>query len=232
MGRILIFEPHVDDALLQCNRVFDSSYEKVYVVSLNSSDERSNHSYKLLNDKVIPIMLGSEELRYDYGDDFFIHPENFSNIIKYNYNLFKSYMSFLTHIMYEVDEIYIPLGLYHPHHIICNQVLVRLIREYEIPIHKVKFYIDLVYFDKLNITASQLLEDLSVGDYEVNEVNTLLKKTLIMLFSYKHITGVESKISKNYYINNNRDLENYYTVLNSIPKYRELSTIINRIIGS
>lgn len=193
---ILVFEPHVDDALLQCNKILDQSINNIYIISMNNSDDRSNHSYRLLNKNIIPIMWGSEELRYEYHESFINYPMEFKNILNYNYQLFKKlFESFIIPIYQKINYIYLPVGLYHPHHIICSTILIKLFKEYKIFDKNIILYYDIVY---RNLLLNDSICDLSLFKSKSLDIN--LKKTLITLFSFKHITNVENTIDKNYYL--------------------------------
>ncbi|MEI6154178.1 MAG: hypothetical protein WCQ90_08825 [Deltaproteobacteria bacterium] len=151
-NNIVIFEPHIDDALLSCNtRLTSKDYSKIYVVTFSAGDERNSLAYKTrLNRKVIPVILPITEVHYRYSASFNL--KDFCEGRKYNQTSYKTiesqfsgYSAVLERICADTGEQYVPYGVYHPHHIITNHLLKNYFHSVFSEAEYIYYYIDQPY---------------------------------------------------------------------------------------
>ena len=133
---IVIIEPHIDDSLLSCStRLLSQDFDRIYNICFYTADDRDILNYKVkLNNRIIPIVLPLSEIHFKHGETFsldgFIQGDVFENITYESIRgQFDSYELVLTSVFSAVSALYIPCGIYHPHHIIANKLVSEFIAE-------------------------------------------------------------------------------------------------------
>lgn len=163
MPKILIFEPHGDDALISCYHVLKDPENEITIITF--SDRSSSKLCEYFSNISETHYLDIPDLHYKYHPTYNTHEVNrkykndedlytdyvsmmnelIRNIPEYSdasqkalsyYPLFKSFIA-------NVDLVYIPYGLFHPNHFFTRVMVENLVEE-----GKAYYYAEKPYFEK------------------------------------------------------------------------------------
>lgn len=202
---ITIIEPHVDDAVQSCCELLFKN-ETIVVINF-AGEERSPMSYFSLNRKVTGLRLELPQIHIWDAERFsleqFLEKRVFDNVYLDDIlELFCSYFDILIRIFYTSREIYVPLGIYHPHHIIVNYLLTRLPAIGNVP--NFTYYYDQPYClrnpEYIRDAENRLPYFEEYSKISVATPNINRKSIMLQCFDKKHLMGYEEQIHESTYL--------------------------------
>lgn len=180
--KVLIIEPHADDALLSCYDALFSDNE-VHIMTL--TDETTKNSTKLKDDGIIKELYQLKGLDHSDFKDRVTTPKYVKDLYKLNkklmigrivndiinldsnrYELVKSYLNDNYDLINSFDIIYVPVGLIHPDHLITRV----LFDDLGINPNKVVYYEDKPYVKR--VYGKMMLEMLTLGMESTHSTGT------------------------------------------------------------
>lgn len=172
--KILIIEPHADDALLSCYDVLFSDDNEVHIMTLTEESEKSSLPLKANN--VVAEVYSIKGLDHTLFKTRITTPKYVKDLYKLNkelmigkiindiinldcnrYELIKGYLNENYDLINSFDAIYVPVGLIHPDHLIARV----LFDDLGINSDKVIYYEDKPYVKR--VYGKMMLEMLTLG---------------------------------------------------------------------
>lgn len=190
--RILFIEPHPDDLIQSCPELLVDSTDDLTVLTCCNTDDRDTGKYNLIRD-VTTIVWPTPEIHWDHAARYRDDRASLSDEIATTQNsLFRASETFRFD---KFTKIYIPLGLYHPHHIEVHEFFYYYM---DMRIEDIVFYVDQPYY---NIGISEDLKSKIDNVATVVETPHISRRSLMLkMFKSKYLTTEESKIKCSRYI--------------------------------
>lgn len=136
----LLIEPHHDDILLSCEHLLR---QEGYLLTCNQIDRRTSENIKKYYPKIVPIILPIHEVGFNEANTFDIDNMNVDG----PNNPFYEYRFIFNDLIEQCDNVYLPAGIYHPHHLLVSKYFSKLLSNKKL-FDNIKYYVDMPYFNE------------------------------------------------------------------------------------
>ena len=211
--RVLILEPHGDDAVLSCNSILETNND-IDIVTF--SDERTSEGLK----EFYPSVKSTKYVGFDnlwFKDnkpllethkvhkDYLLHKpiaknydktliENFGD--EYRRAEYELYNYLSNFSINEYDLVVCCSGISHPYHVALRNAMLRYLKSYEIPVlwYGDKYYLNNRYAKEFYETLPEILD----VDSEINEGYEEIPDNLLVQLAMEAVYPTEIKLFRFY----------------------------------